>query len=1265
MLSRWQTTLHIEKPHPCPAEDIHPLPYDYQGILYSAEPFLVTSQKEPDKRRETQGGPSLSADLSELSSPKLLLTGGGGGPGPDDDSPFKYPFQPPFADQSDITLTLLPFLRLPPDWRNQLPGSQWFHWLFGAPDYDAGAVMNIQVNGESVARLSLHPWELRELAEDLSNSRQLLQKLAFRLNGREAFIQQLLDIQDFEEQGFMESFMDEETRGHIAQQLADVLEQADHSFSLELEWFSLQAELQQAEAGPEAAIIQAPGRTKIGLRFGKSSRGNSGAGSPAKNPGTAAGDQPDQSEPPPSDDQGGEDHPPSPPPENTTDNNISPGSELTITFIGHSNAGKSSLASALLGGKLFPSGESRTEFRESDVVVTPNPNAPLETMRVRSLPGTGAEETDSWLEQNPIAPEELVIVVFNNSLSEEDADILEKLTEGGHSPGRIIFVRNYFDAVLNAEINRRQRAGTISQPEKEAITKGLQEKLVDEFTENLDELFGHGEGQGQELLFTSCTNIYECEGLDLLLRAIGSSVSREFPHQARKSVWDSFSAIRRQVRGKLKQYSGIFRQHFKSERSVACEVLKAVLYMESVPLPNRYSSPEEYIPELLQYFRKDYGYDFEDRVIRLWYLSTWEAAESEKIKSHAEALIRKNQDDQERYLDSLYEQAKLDPQVLSDPELTDVLDFSAHYKAAQYAQQFRASILATMKKQLWLHQRWATSDEQLLKRFKDQLGRAIETELLLARYRRMLPPVHSAAAKAPSGMEPDMGADMEQPLSGQTFQEILKTQIDELASQFSAILLGQVILPAYYHLPVSETPVSETPVSETPVPAPALSLPEAPQSFSLIPESWRSRSGISSTTANPSGEPQESTAEPVPAQLAGVDENRVSVVLANGFQNQYTIDPPPFFTRSEMGAILAAFASQSDSSHKLTSSLTVTCSGQGVDYYYQVDPLKRFTGTNLHRSRIQIKNSRQPASALIEIWVDFERSSDPGDKALPGLIKQLSTMEPCVFAPRAFVYNNDLLPESPLLLTRAAPLHMRHLVVLQNSKPSEAGWLLAGLRTFTRRQRFSPQEVLELAIKLVTGLKTLASQQLTLDVLNIAEIGIDPEHWQPYPGELRILRPLISDNPDQEITDWILRQANRAATEAAADSSDNEPHGARTIKWLGQVFVLLSGQSPLFYQKSIVSKIIDQKDMPRERQSHLDAFDESQLRDHVTDLLVRSGIKRNWRNRFPDVHRGHSISQNLLLMARLMLRDKPEKRPSLDQIIKMLEKIHPVEREGE
>ena len=245
ILSHPQTTLHIEKPYPCPPEDISLLPYGYQGILYSPEPFLVTSEETSKQKEKNETSPAPFAGVPKTGSSKNLLSDGGG-LGPDDDNAFKPPFQPPFAGQSDITLILLPFLKLPPEWQEQWPGSHWFHWVFGEPDYDSGSMLNIQVNGESVARLPIHSWELRELAEDLTNSRQLLQKLAHQLNGREAFIEQLLDILATGDQ----SFIDEETRERIEQQLADVLEQSDHTFSLELEWFSLHTALL-----PKNAII--------------------------------------------------------------------------------------------------------------------------------------------------------------------------------------------------------------------------------------------------------------------------------------------------------------------------------------------------------------------------------------------------------------------------------------------------------------------------------------------------------------------------------------------------------------------------------------------------------------------------------------------------------------------------------------------------------------------------------------------------------------------------------------------------------------------------------------------------------------------------------------------------------------------------------------------------------------------------------------------------------------------------------------------------
>ena len=249
ILSQDQTTLYFEKPYPCPVEVVKQQAYDYQGILYSRQDFSVFSQKEAHQKVESQDSELLFTGLPNPSSSGVLLSGGGGLDS-DDDNSLKPPFQPPPAGQSDITLTLLPFLKLPPDWQNQLPGNHWFHWMFGVPDYNSDAILNIQMNGEPVARLPLHSWELQELAEDLTNSRQLLQKLAHKLNGRETFIQQLLDILATSNQ----TFLDEETRERIEQQLTDVLEQTDQTFSLELEWFSLKAAII-----PDNAILKAHG----------------------------------------------------------------------------------------------------------------------------------------------------------------------------------------------------------------------------------------------------------------------------------------------------------------------------------------------------------------------------------------------------------------------------------------------------------------------------------------------------------------------------------------------------------------------------------------------------------------------------------------------------------------------------------------------------------------------------------------------------------------------------------------------------------------------------------------------------------------------------------------------------------------------------------------------------------------------------------------------------------------------------------------------
>jgi hypothetical protein len=62
ILSHPQTTLHIEKPYTGPPEVIGLLPYGYQGILHSPEPFLVTSEETSKQKEKNEISPAPLAD---------------------------------------------------------------------------------------------------------------------------------------------------------------------------------------------------------------------------------------------------------------------------------------------------------------------------------------------------------------------------------------------------------------------------------------------------------------------------------------------------------------------------------------------------------------------------------------------------------------------------------------------------------------------------------------------------------------------------------------------------------------------------------------------------------------------------------------------------------------------------------------------------------------------------------------------------------------------------------------------------------------------------------------------------------------------------------------------------------------------------------------------------------------------------------------------------------------------------------------------------
>ena len=1237
-----------------------------RAVLSKAPFLLITRQEEGGRRaRRKRQNRSESEPFGLAGTPDYpedwTFSGGGS---PFDDDPgdlFKRRRGGFDMTGSDISLTLLPLVRLDWDWMQILSMNNWRHWLFGSRDESSGVTLVIRINGKMAGKLQLSPEAFRQLTPYLIDIKQTLRWLAPRLNGREGLIDQLLQLN---ESG---SPLSDKIRQAIEQQIAAVLEWTDNEFShlhlsfelhqlennLLAEWSLLQPDFLKnyGSNGEEKWLQQLPLKTKPVK--GDVTPNTSGKQAESAQNGTPEGkdntEAVSQTNPQP----GTASKP-------FAKTEGAPGYELTITFIGRFNAGKSSLASTLLGGDFFPSDESRTEFREKEVVIKPDADTPLQQLRVRSLPGYGSESAEGWLKDNPISQEEMIVFVFHDSLDEDDGDILERLVQEGHSFSRMIFVRNKFDAVLNAEIEQRQQASTITVSEREEIAESLKRTLQRELRENLEELSveGYATAAGPELFFTSCTNLYQCEGFELLFNAIKASIHQAFPNQARELIWANFAAIRAQAAERFFTYTHFFKEAFKSEKAIALDILE--LFASCVPghITDKDSFITTQAMQLRHHFRLKHRYNYEDKVVRLRYLDTWESAEAERIKKHASELSKKSDKDRERYLVSLQEtihQIRRDLQQ-GDHDLQEALDFSAFYKADQYVMEFRDAVLKSMKKQMWWIEKVATSDDQIVNDFKQQLSRAIDAELQLARYQRMLP---EPARSSGHGTGTDIVLSSQpQELS---FRKELQGQIDELAQQFTTVLMSRVIMPVYYHMPLSgESGESEELVTPEPFVSPAVSEAPSPLVGALIPQPDIPTISVQPSPFQPE-EPLEQQAADIFKQFDELLRNKVSVTLSNGFERSYHMPAPPFFSVGEQAAVLAAFQSESDWSKQRIASLKVSRAGQCNQYDYRVDPAERFKGTEIGRTKIRIKDKTLTGAGSIEAWVDFEQNPtrDSETKVIRNQTEKLDSIQSLAFAPRAFIYEpkGDEHSSSPLLVTRVPEVNLAHLVILQNSSPGEANKRLAAFKSFTRRQRFTDAEIIELAAKLVEGLKALDDRQIFLGSRDIARIGIDLKQCQPYPEDLLYLHQDSPASPEQGIIDFNLRKAAEPPAEAAEMEASSETQATLTIKWLGQVFTLLSGKAAIYYQKEVATRVLSKAEMTADLQKHLNAFHEDQLKNLITDLLNREGVKSNLFGRYPEVSVRYSASQNLLLLARLMLRHDPGKRPSLDDVLQKLNAI--------
>ena len=124
----------------------------------------------------------------------------------------------------------------------------------------------LKFDSQPPVELHVSQAEYPEMAEHLLSARQLLQWLVPRLNGREAFVQQLMDIADNITETSL--YWNEETLHNVQQQIMIAMEQPDTEFSLEFERHWLNKSLAVATGNreqvnlapsqpPEAETLQA------------------------------------------------------------------------------------------------------------------------------------------------------------------------------------------------------------------------------------------------------------------------------------------------------------------------------------------------------------------------------------------------------------------------------------------------------------------------------------------------------------------------------------------------------------------------------------------------------------------------------------------------------------------------------------------------------------------------------------------------------------------------------------------------------------------------------------------------------------------------------------------------------------------------------------------------------------------------------------------------------------------------------------------------
>ena len=386
-----------------------------------------------------------------------------------------------------------------------------------------------------------------------------------------------------------------------------------------------------------------------------------------------------------------------------------------------------------------------------------------------------------------------------NAPDQDDADVLEWLLQRGHPRNRILFVRNKFDELLESAKKNRKLSNTA---DLNSVTEEIKKDIKREFGEELEGIFPDPDTR-PELSFTSSERIARRHGIgsyietlpELLETCIGSS------SPGKLEIYNRFKSKKTTLQSKLAIAKEYFRDIFRTEQDITERMIARVPWL--LPASHTYDHPEsraaispEEVKQLKSEFKDRFHFHLNEKIDPLRYMATWDQTEAQMIETHADQLSQKKHDDREDYLETLQNKVHCFREKSDQKDLQEALDFSAYYKAEQYVTEFSDSLLKSMKKQMWWFQRVATSDKELIEALKNQLSRAIDAELLIARYKRMMEEslLISEASSQPL-------------LSGQTqtFQQQQADRVGKLADQLNSLLIKKYVAPRLYTMVVTES----------------------------------------------------------------------------------------------------------------------------------------------------------------------------------------------------------------------------------------------------------------------------------------------------------------------------------------------------------------------------------------------------------------------------------------------------------------------------